>query len=124
MSRFSADNIVFSTACIRKYDKSLQIEMLVHPTEHLFVVRPAKKETKNAVRWAKLGEDLYYPRTISCAAFIKTLYTLFGWKLSCKYRVRGVYRKKGNESVLIFDMRDTEIFIPQETVNSNNKMGR
>jgi site-specific DNA recombinase len=112
----SADCIVFSTECIRKFDKSLYIEMLIHPHEHLLVARPCAKGTRNAVRWAKLHEGQYYSRTISCTAYIKTFYELFGWKPSCKYRVRGIYKQKDNEAVLIFNMKETEIFIPQDTL--------
>lgn len=112
----SADCILFSTECIRKFDKALYIEMLVNPSEHLLVARPCTKETRNAVKWANLNEGQYFPRPISCAAYIKTLYELFGWKSGCKYRVRGIYRQKDDEAAVIFDMRDTEILIPQDTL--------
>ncbi|HWQ74978.1 MAG TPA: recombinase family protein [Syntrophomonas sp.] len=114
----SADCIVFSTECIRKFDKALYIEMLVHPNELLLVTRPCTKETRNAVRWANLNEGQYYSRSVSCASYIKTLYELFGWKSGCKYRVRGIYRQKDNEAVVIFNMKETEIFIPQGTLDS------
>jgi Site-specific recombinases, DNA invertase Pin homologs len=117
---FSDDNIQFSTECIRKFKSALYIEMLVHPGEHLLVVRPCAKDKKNAVRWAKLN-DQYYPRNISCAAYIKTLYELFSWKSGCKYRVRGIYRQKGNEAILIFDITETEIFVPQDTLESGRE---
>lgn len=119
---FSADYIVFSTECVRKFDKSIYAEMLVHPSEHLLVVRPCTKETRNAIRWASLNDDQYYPRNISCAAYINTLYELFGWKQGCKYRVRGIYRQKDNEAVVIFDMRDTEIFIPQDALGTEKEI--
>lgn len=115
---FSMDCIWFSAECISKFDKTLYVEMLVHPREYLLVIRPCTKETKNAVKWANIKDGPYYPRIISCAAFIKTLYELFGWKLGCKYRVRGIFRQKGNEAVVIFDMRETEIFIPQDALSS------
>lgn len=114
----SADCIVFSAECIRKFDKALYIEMLVHPNKHLLVVRPCTKETRNAVQWAKLNEGQYYSRNVSCAAYIKTLYELFGWKSGCKYRVRGIYRQKDNDAIVIFNMKETEIFIPQDTLDS------
>jgi len=113
---FSADGIVFSTESIRKFEKALYIEMLIHPGDHLLVVRPCTKETRNAIRWANLNEGQYYSRPVSCAAYIKTLYDLFGWKLGCKYRMRGIYRSKDNEAVIIFDIKETEIFIPQDTL--------
>ena len=115
---FSLDYIQFSAECIRKFDKVLYVEMLVHPGEHLLVVRSCSKETRNAIQWAIVNDGPYYPRNISCAAYIKTLYELFGWKTDCKYRVRGVHRQKDEEAVVIFDMRETEIFIPQDALES------
>jgi site-specific DNA recombinase len=121
---FSDNGINFSTECVRKFDKVLYIEMLVHPSEHLLSVRPCSKEARNAIQWTKVKEGQYYPRNISCAAYIKTLYELFGWKLDCKYRVRGIYRHKDNEAVAIFDMRETEIFIPQNVLEFDEEEAR
>lgn len=120
---FSTDYIQFSTECIRKFDKVLYIEMLVHPNEHLLAIRPCTKETRYAIQWANINECQYYPRNISCAAYIKTLYEIFSWKLNCKYRVRGIYKKKDDEAVVIFDMRETEMFIPQDVLESGQEEG-
>lgn len=116
---FCADYIVFSTECARKYEKTLYIEMLVHPSEKLLVARPCSKEVRNAVQWAKMDEEKVIARSIGCAAYIKTMYELFGWKLSYKYRVRGVYKQKDGESVLVFNMLETEVFIPQTILDNN-----
>ena len=90
------------------------VELLIHPSEHLLAVRPSTKETRNAVRWANLSEvGTYHPRIVRGAAFGKTLYGLFGWTDGCKYRVRGVYRQRDKEKLLVFDMRETEVFIPK-----------
>ncbi len=121
---FSTDNIWFSTECIRKFKKELYMEMLIHPREQLLAVRPCAKACRNAVRWAKINEVNYNPRDISGAAYLRTLHEIFGWNPELRYRVRGVRRQKDNESVVIFDMRDTEIFIPdmatESCFNDNN----
>lgn len=117
---FSVNDINFSTECIRKFTDSLYIEMLIHPNEHLLAVRPCTKETKNAIRWIK-RKDLYLtPRPITCAAYIKTLYELFNWKLDYKYRVRGIHKQKDNDEVLVFDMRESEMFIPKNLLEQNS----
>lgn len=118
---FSADSIVFSTECIRKFNKTLYIEMLTHPDDHLLIIRPCTKETRNAVRWANPNNGQYYPRPVSCAAYIKTLYELFDWKPDCKYRMRGIHRCKDGEAIMIFDIKETEIFIPQDTLESSQE---
>ena len=116
---FSTDSIQFSTECVRKFDKVLFIEMLVQPSEYLFAVRPGTKDVRNAVQWANVNNGQYYTRSISCAAYIKTLYKIWGWKPDCKYRVRGVHRQKDNAALVIFDMKEAEMFIPQVVMDSN-----
>ena len=108
------DSVLFSTECIRKFGETMFVELLIHPSEHLLAVRPSTKETRNSVRWANLSEvGTYHPRIVRGAAFGKTLYGLFGWTDGCKYRVRGVYRQRDKEKLLVFDMRETEVFIPK-----------
>ena len=115
---FKDSKIQFSTECIRRFSRVLFVEMLVHPDEHLFAVRPCSKENRNAVQWAKLSNGQYYPREVRSAAYIPTLRQIFGWKPDCKYRVRGIYRRKEEESVVVFDMRETEIFISADTLTA------
>jgi len=106
-------SLMFSTECVRKFAKNPYVELLVHPSEHLLAVRPCKKDTRNAVRWSTLSEfGVAHPREVRGTAFGKTLYSIFGWTAACKYRVRGVYRQKDKEQLLIFDMRETEVFVP------------
>jgi len=116
---FSSSSLWFSTECIRKFNNDHYVEMLVHPGEQLLAVRPSSKAVKNAVRWVQLNDDSYYPRTISGAAYLDTLYEIFGWDIECRYRVRGVRRQKENEAVVIFDMRETEVFISDEATGSH-----
>lgn len=118
---FSVENIQFSTECVRKFDKALYVEMLVNPNENLFAVRPCPEKARNAVQWSKVDNGVYYSRNISCAAYIRTLYELFGWNLEYKYRVRGIRRQKNNEILMLFDMNETEIFISQNEIISEQK---
>jgi hypothetical protein len=118
----SIDQIIFSIECIRKMGNVLFVQLLIHPSEHLLVVRPCQKETKNAVQWAKIPSDSdIAPRVISGAAFLKTIYEMFGWKTGCRYRISGLRRQKDEDSVLVFDMHDTEIFIPSESLTAEKE---
>lgn len=117
---FSDDEIVFSTECVRKFTNTLLVEMLVHPSEHLFAVRACSKDNRNKVQWAKTVNGQIYPRAVRGAAYILTVYGIFGWKPNCKYRVRGIYRQKDNEAVVLFDMRETEIFIPTSIIEARS----
>lgn len=109
---FSRNELKFGVECIRKMNNISFVELLLHPDQHLLAVRPTTSQNRNAVRWAVLKEQAYQPRTISGSAFLKTIYEIYGWDVDCKYRIRGVRKQNEAESVYVFDMRETEIFIP------------
>lgn len=70
----SNDYLLFSTACIRKFNNAQYVEMLIHPHEHLLAVRKCEKDARNAIKWAKLDDNGNYgPRHISGAAFISAV---------------------------------------------------
>lgn len=118
---FSINEMKFSVECIRKMNNIPYVELLLFPDEYLLAVRPAVKGNRNSVKWTVLKDTTFHPRIISGAAFLKTIYEIFGWRTDCKYRVRGIRKQNMVESVYIFDMRETEIFIPNEHVISGTE---
>jgi len=121
---FSTEFLWFGLECLRKFTNTLYVEILINPTEHLLAVRPCTKENRNAIRWAKIVGDQYLPRQIQGTAFLNTLYELFDWDSDCRYRVRGIGRQKGNEAVLVFDMLETEVFIPAGAIYEDITTGK
>ncbi len=47
-------------------------------------------------------------------------YALFGWNPKCNYKVIGSFLHNDDESVLLFNLKDTEILIPDELLNEKN----
>ena len=113
---FSINDLKFGIECIRKMNNISFVELLIHPDHHLLAVRPTSNKNRNAVRWAALKEGSPQPRTISGTAFLKTIYEIYGWKTDCKYRIRGVRKQNADEAVYMFNMQETEIFIPTDTM--------
>ena len=97
------------------------VELLLHPDNHLLAVRPSSDKNRNAIRWAILKETTYQSRTVSATAFLKTIYEIYGWKADCKYRIRGIRKQNADEAVYMFDLRETEIFIPTDTISLDNE---
>lgn len=119
---FNAHELKFSSECVKKLPNCTHIEILVHPGKKLIAVRPAISDIRHSVQWAKTYDGISIPRQISGSAFIPTLYELFEWNPDYKYRVTGHLMKNDVESVLIFNIQDTEIFISasqiQDSANS------
>ena len=116
---FSIDHLGFSTECVRKFDHPY-IEMLVHPGEHFFALRPTSSDNRNAVQCSKRQNGAVIPRLISGAAFLPNLYDLFGWRTECKYRIMGVKMQNSDETVIVFNLKDTEVLIPNSTLESDD----
>ncbi|UQZ87858.1 recombinase family protein [Deltaproteobacteria bacterium Smac51] len=117
---FTINELKFGIECIRKMNDIAFVELLIHPDNHLLAVRPSTDKNRNAVRWAMLKETACQTRTISGTAFLKTIYEVYGWRAEFKYRMRGIQNQKKNESVYIFDMRETEIFVPVDLLSLEN----
>ena len=101
--------IQFNTECIKKLNKVNYVEFLVNPTFKLFALKPSKKESRNAIQWSKSQQNSPIPKIIRGAAYISTLFDIFGLNLGNRYRVRGYMGKF--EDLFVFNMTETEIFI-------------
>ncbi|MCL1844780.1 MAG: hypothetical protein FWF77_02640 [Defluviitaleaceae bacterium] len=106
----SPNGIRFSVACIRKFPDSEYVELKVNPHEQMLAVVPCTERHKNKMRWAKIGAEAICVRQISGAAFIETLYEIFGWEEGKRYRLRGEILRNDKEIAALFDARTPEIF--------------
>ena len=114
---FSLKTVKFKKTCLQKLGNVEFIEMLVHPKEHLIAIRQTTKDDRNAIRWGKPNnKGGCEPRIITGVAFLKTIYSLFCWEPEYRYRVQGVRRHKNMESVILFDMKETEVFMPRDMI--------
>lgn len=116
---FSMDGIAFTTEAVRKFGKEISVELLIHPGKKLLAVRPGTKDSRHAIKWARIRNGAVYPRPIKGSAFLPTLFALFDWNTGCKYRVIGIHRKKESESVLLFNLCETEVIIPNGMLPDN-----
>lgn len=114
---FSQGDIRFSCPAVRRLESTL-VELLMHPQKRILAVRTAGKECRNAMQWSKKKSGISFPRGISGTAFLPTLYSLLDWKDDCRYRITGIKRGKGNDAILLFNLTEPEIFIPNDTVSS------
>lgn len=117
---FSSEELSFSTSCVRKLPDSMYVELLLHPYRRLLAVRPSAKGNRRAIQWAKPTDGRPYSRSASGRAFLPNLFTMFGWDKTCKYRVQGIRHTIGTDSILLFNLEDTEVFIPKDQLSGGN----
>ena len=103
------DQIAIEKYCIKSNKKNYSIGIIISLYTGLRIGELL------ALTWddVDLTKDIIYAKTLSAAAYIKTIYTIFDWKPSYKYRISGIKHQKDDESLIIFDMTETEVFISQ-----------
>jgi hypothetical protein len=104
----SIRSMTFNKKCVAKLSGSEYAEILLHPTEKLLAVRTSNRNNMNAIRWSKIEGNTLQSAKISCTAFSSVLYELMGWRKKWRLELMGVCLTKNDESVLLFDLRDTE----------------
>ena len=115
---FSSSSINFSSECVKKLDTEY-IELFVHPANHQLIVRPAIKQDHNAIQWRRQTDGKTLAKVISGAAFLPNLYELFNWNTERKYRIIGIKRQFGEDSLLFFNLEDTEVLIPAKLLQTD-----
>lgn len=113
---FCPDEIRFSTAAIRKLEGCF-VELLIHPVKRIFAVRVTQQSHRNSMQWSRIKNGTAFPRPISGTAFLPSIYALLDWNDDCRYRITGVKRGQDKNTVLLFNLSETEIFIPSDAMN-------
>ena len=112
---FTSGEIRFSTTAVKKIG-STPVELLIHPEKQILAVRTVKKDCKNAMHWGKEHNGSLSPREISGAAFLPSLFALLQWNTDCRYRIIGIKYGQNSDSILLFNLKETEIFIPDNVI--------
>ena len=118
---FSSKTISFSSLSIRKLGDIQNVEILIHPTKKTMVVRKAESDEKNSIVWAAKRKGKLVPKSIGGAPFLAFIYELMHWDTDFRFRINGVRKQNGETSILLFDLRDTEVFIPDVNENTSER---
>ena len=117
---FTDDQVNFNKAAIQKLNCEY-VELLIHPDKKMLAVRCSEQGERNAIQWARQGDGFLRLKQIRGTAFMPTMYEILSWKRQCKYRVIGNYIVKEGETAIFFDLKETEIFVPERLLQSRGK---
>lgn len=117
---FSSNTIKFTTECIKKFDSAF-IEILVHPGKAQIAIRPVSKDERNAIQWSRQSEGRTIAKSISGSAYLPNLFDLFGWNPDHKYRIIGIKQQFDDDAILLFNLNDTEVLIPNSILQTENE---
>lgn len=109
---FSYSEIQFSRQCSYKLNRPATVELLFDPINFLLAIRPISPQDRHAIAWSTFCTDRVRLKKINGSAFLPVLFDMLGWNKNHRYRVRGVRRQRNQETILMFDLQEIEMFIP------------
>lgn len=105
------DSVTFNTACIAGLEDAVYIQILVNQDNKRMVVRKCEENDKDALRWCIEKIDKRKSRKMSNKLFSAMMYDMMGWNTDCRYKILGHKITHEDETMYIFDLLETEIFM-------------
>ena len=105
------DSVTFNTACIAGLEDAVYIQILVNQDNKRMVVRKCEENDKDALRWCIEKPDKRKSRKMSNKLFSAMMYDMMGWNTDCRYKILGYKITHEDETMYIFDLLETEIFM-------------
>ena len=105
------DSVTFNTACIAGLEDAVYIQILVNQDNKRMVVRKCEENDKDTLRWCIEKPDKRKSRKMSNKLFSAMMYDMMGWNTDCRYKILGHKITHEDETMYIFDLLETEIFM-------------
>ena len=105
------DSVTFNTACIAGLKDAVYIQILVNQDNKRMVVRKCEENDKDALRWCVAKPDKRKSRKMTNKIFSAMMYEMMGWNLDCRYKILGHKITFEDETIYVFDLMETEIFL-------------
>lgn len=105
------DSVTFNTACIAGLEDAVYIQILVNQDNKRMVVQKCEENDKDALRWCVAKPDKRKSRKMTNKIFSAMMYEMMGWNLDCRYKILGHKITFEDETIYVFDLMETEIFL-------------
>ena len=105
------DSVTFNTACIAGLEDAVYIQILVNQDNKRMVVRKCEENDKDALRWCVAKPDKRKSWKMTNRIFSAMMYEMMGWNLDCRYKILGHKITFEDETIYVFDLMETEIFL-------------
>ncbi len=107
-----ANSLEFSMSSIRLFEGVQYILPMLSERKQRMVVAICAEEELSSVEWARLKQDKWVNRTITCPEYAQNIYQMMGWNKDCRYKVYGHLANSERGIILIFDLSSAVMFDP------------
>lgn len=114
MLSVNSNNMIFNKYCLEKMKNIEKIDFYVHPEKKMIAIKRAAGNNRNYMCWSKKKDGEVIPRQISGAAFLPTLFLIFGWNKDTRYKMIGSLANVNGDAVLLFSANEAILYIDEE----------
>ena len=113
---FRYDSLCFNSAAINKMPEVTHVHVLINSQKKKMIIKACDPEAKNSNKWSKFDKkkEKWVSRRLTARMFCAKLYDMLGWAPENRYKIQGTVMRCEEEIILVFDLEETEIFIPRK----------
>jgi len=115
------DNISFTKACVQLLPDTQYINILIDRSKSRIIVLPVHKHAKDALRWCNVKNGEVIKRVCTAKKFGEKLYDMMDWIKENKYRVLAYYQEIEGVRLLVFNLAEYEMIVPQYITTKTGK---
>ena len=116
------DHISFNKACVKLFPDTLYVNILIDRLKQRIIVLPVHKHAKDALRWCNIKKGEIVKRTCTAKKFGEKLYDMMQWVKENKYRVLAYYQEIEGVQLLVFNLKEYEMVVPEFITTKTGKV--
>ena len=109
------DSFTFNSACVRLFNNTQHIEMIIDKPEQRLIVLPSTPIPKESVKFALAKNNINRPRKTVAKKFCALLYHYMQWSIESRYRIMALYQKLEGQELLVFNL-DEAVEVQSTTI--------
>jgi len=118
----SYDKISFTKSCVQLLPDTQYVNILVDRGKRRIIVLPVHKHAKDALRWCNVRNGGVVKRVCTAKKFGEKLYNMMHWIKENKYRVLAYYQEVEGITLLVFNLAEYEMIVPQFITTKTGKV--
>jgi len=118
----SYENISFNKSCIKLLPDTQYVNILIDREKRRIIVLPVHKHAKDALRWCNVKKGEIIKRICTAKKFGEKLYDMMQWIKEYKYRVLAYYQEIEGVRLLVFNLAEHEMVVPQFITTKTGKV--
>jgi len=115
-------DLTFNTSCVKLMGDTAYIHLLVLPKTKRLVIMPCGEYDKDSIKWSIIKDKKPKSRNIRAKIACAKLFQLMNWNIDYRYKILAVYQVINGQRLIVFNLVESEMYVPEETKNEDGSI--